>query len=408
MRILFANDSVGVVGGVQSYLETVMQGLAARGHQLGMVHCDENTGNRISPSLSTIPHFSVMASGLRRAVDEIGSWSADVCFSHNMHRLDVERMLLDNVPVVKLMHGYFGTCIGGQKTFFMPKGDPCSRKFGKACLGLYFPRRCGGLSINRMVAEYEWARKQNGYFRDYAAVVVASQHMKDEYVRNGMDEGKIHVVPLFPTTNRPEGETQPVRTGELCVVFFGRMTKLKGGDLLIRAVASASERLGRSIHLVMAGVGPQQASWERLAFQLRVKASFPGWVTSEKQAALFQAATLLAVPSVWPEPFGLVGLEAASYRVPAIAFDVGGICEWLADGVNGFLVQGRPPTAEAFADGLVRALSQPDELDIMRNVARETASEMSLRKHLDRLQTILAEASKRNMSRRSDDNRFIV
>ena len=176
------------------------------------------------------------------------------------------------------------------------------------------------------------------------------------------------------------------------MLFLGRMTKLKGGDFLIRAVARASQRLGRIIHLVMAGDGPQRSAWENLAVRQRVSAEFAGWVAGPERQRLLSSATLLAVPSIWPEPFGLAGLEAASFGLPAIAFDVGGIGQWLSDGRNGWLVPGNPPTVCALADGLVRALGRPERLLAMREGARQTARRMSLAAHLDRLEIILGAA----------------
>jgi glycosyltransferase involved in cell wall biosynthesis len=387
MRILFANDGVADAGGVQTYLEAVMSGLAARGHELSFLHCERDANKTISRELAALPHFSVETGGLESVINEIKLWSPDVCFSHNMSRLDVERRLLEELPVVKFMHGYFGTCIGGQKSLFFPKPEPCHRRFGKACLALYLPRRCGQLNLGKMLEGYEWARKQNALFRDYRAIVVASEHMKREYVFNGADASKVFVNTLF-SVHAFSDEEMLSEPAAHRVLFLGRMTKLKGGDILIRAVAEAARRLKIEISLTMAGDGPQRAAWERLASQLKVKASFPGWVTGEEHARLFKEASLLAVPSIWPEPFGLVGLEAASFGLPAIAFDVGGISEWLRDGVNGYLVKRRAPNWTALAEGLVKVLGQPEHLASMRRAARKAALELSLGKHLDRLEEI--------------------
>jgi glycosyltransferase involved in cell wall biosynthesis len=175
-------------------------------------------------------------------------------------------------------------------------------------------------------------------------------------------------------------------------MFLGRMTKLKGGDVLIRAVAEAAQREGVRIQLTMAGDGPQRAAWELLARELGVACRFTGWVDEEGREELLGEASLLAVPSVWPEPFGLVGLEAARAGVPAVAFDVGGIREWLKDGVNGLLADASPPDHRSLAAALVKALSSPEGLGRMAAAARRVASEMSLQKHLDILEGIFHQA----------------
>ena len=393
MRILFANDGVGDAGGVQSYLAAVMPALAARGHEVALLHLDPlRSDNEGSPAPPGAPHFGMMEMGTEAALAAARGWAPDLCFSHNMRPLEVERALLAAAPVVKMMHGYFGTCIGGQKTHLFPRAEPCTRAFGPACLALYLPRRNGRLSLPYIAGEWRWANDQRALFGAYAAVVTASGPMRDEYVRNGVAAAKTHAVPLFPTIGPPPGDDPPP-PGAFRVLFLGRMTRLKGGDVLVRAAALAAERTGRPVPLTLAGDGPQRAEWEALAASLGVDAAFPGWVEPGARAGLFRAASLLAVPSVWPEPFGLVGLEAGAFGVPAVAFDVGGIREWLHPGVNGWLVPGAPPTVEALAAALAHAVSHPDEAAALRPGARAMAGRLSLDAHLDRLEPILAAAA---------------
>ena len=84
------------------------------------------------------------------------------------------------------MHGYFGTCIGGQKRFGFPVAQPCDRRFGVACLALYAPRHCGELAPGAFISHYGWARDQHALLPRYRRIVVASEHMKREFVRNGV------------------------------------------------------------------------------------------------------------------------------------------------------------------------------------------------------------------------------
>ncbi|HEV7589276.1 MAG TPA: glycosyltransferase, partial [Longimicrobium sp.] len=146
--------------------------------------------------------------------------------------------------------------------------------------------------------------------------------------------------------------------------------------------------------LTMCGDGPPRAEWEALARSLGVAAEWTGWVDAADRVRLIRSASLLAVPSVWPEPFGLVGLEAGSQGVPAVAFDVGGIGEWLADGDNGRLVPGDPPRAEALAEAIAWAATHPDALAAMRPRARAAAARMSVAAHVERLEQVLAAAAR--------------
>ena len=119
-----------------------------------------------------------------------------------MGPLDVDRQLLARWPVVKMLHGYFGTCVSGLKMHAFPAAQVCGRTFGPACLALYVPRRCGQLAPGAMVQGYRWASRQRELFSRYAAVIVASHHMRDEMARHGVPDDRLKVLPLFSTVQR--------------------------------------------------------------------------------------------------------------------------------------------------------------------------------------------------------------
>src|SRR5207247_2774525 len=111
----------------------------------------------------------------------------------------------------------------------------------------------------------------------------------------------------------------------------------------------------RGLHRRMAGEGPQRRDWEGLARRLKLSCTFTGWLDGDEKTQLLAKATILALPSIWPEPFGLVGLEAAALGVPAVATRSGGVGDWLQDGVNGVLVPA-PATPRSFGDALAEVL----------------------------------------------------
>ena len=388
MRILLANEARAGAGGVETYLASAAEGLRQRGHDVALLFA--NSALDSGPTvIAAAPSWSVADAGLAAAVEQAAQWRPDVCFAHNMRDLDIDRALLDRGPVVKMMHGYFGTCVSGQKAFLAPAPVPCQRLCGPACLVHYVPRRCGRRRPIEVVANYRWASRQRSLFGRYRAVIVASGHMRNEYIAHGLPADAVHAIPLFAASGSPPRErtTGPA----IDVLFLGRMTDLKGPSLLLDAVARASRALGRPVSIVMAGDGPLMGSLRRRAAALSgVEAQFPGWVDALARAALFARTTLLAVPSVWPEPFGLVGLEAAAHGVPSVAFDVGGIREWLADGVNGRLIAAGD--IAAMSDVIAALLRDPASRARLGEGARAAAARFSADAHLSRLEAVLERA----------------
>jgi glycosyltransferase involved in cell wall biosynthesis len=167
------------------------------------------------------------------------------------------------------------------------------------------------------------------------------------------------------------------------------MTPVKGGQYFISALPEIQRRLLKKLRVIFAGDGPARAEWERLAKAQQndsIAIEFPGWLDSSALAALLPTSHLLVYPSVWPEPFGLSGLEAGMYGVPSVAFAVGGIPEWLHDGVNGHLAS---VGVQSLADAIIRSLADPQHYSQLRAGACLRAREFSLDRHLSQLLPIL-------------------
>ncbi len=83
-----------------------------------------------------------------------------------------------------------------------------------------------------------------------------------------------------------------------------------------------------------------------------MRVTFEGWVDPARRASLLADTDVAAMPSLWPEPYGLAGLESVVAGVPVAAFRSGGVPEWLKDGVTGVLAPADPPTAEGLAGAI--------------------------------------------------------
>jgi glycosyltransferase involved in cell wall biosynthesis len=382
MRILIVHEAAAGGGGVESYLAELMPALLARGHQLAFLHHNsraETGGIRLDEG--GLLTASVADEGLDAAVARIREWGPDVCFTHNMRHLDVDERLIAAWPVVKMMHGFFGTCLGGHKAVTFPAVEPCTRLCGTACLPVYLPRRCGQLRPLVMLQQHAWHARQRALFPRYAGIVVTSEYMRDEYARYDVGANVLTTAPLFPAAGESRGG-RPLPDAPT-VLFLGRMVDLKGGEVLIRAAAILARGTSAApVRLQFAGDGPQRERWMALASELGVAATWTGWVTGDGRVRSFRDARVLAVPSLFPEPFGLVGVEAAAHGVPAVAFDVGGIRQWLRDGVNGLLVKERG-SADALAAALGSLLHDAGRLQRLGTGALEMAATLSIDAHLD-------------------------
>jgi glycosyltransferase involved in cell wall biosynthesis len=98
-----------------------------------------------------------------------------------------------------------------------------------------------------------------------------------------------------------------------------------------------------------------------MAFELDIdkQVDFHGVIESKKLDEFYRRACIFVMPSLFPESFGMSGLEAMAFGKPVIAYDSGGIRDWLVHGETGFLVE--PGNPELISAGLERLFSNKEQ-----------------------------------------------
>lgn len=402
-RLLIATRYRAVVGGVESYLRALLPRLQAWGWEVGLLYEHELPPGsaQVDEGFSGVPTWCVAGLGSARSLEAVEAWGPTCVYQQGLYSLELEAALLERWPALLFLHAYYGACISGSKRHAFPRPEPCQRVLGPGCLVHYLPRRCGGLSPLTMVHEYRYQLRRLELARRYPVVAVGSHAMREEYLRQGLGASQVVRVPLF-SEEAPQAEPPSPRPLSGRVLLVGRLTNLKGGLELVRALPLASRALGRELALVVAGEGPELPRLRAEVAARGLKAQLVGWVGRAERQRLMREADVLAVPSVWPEPFGLVGLEAAAVGLPAVAYALGGITEWCEPGVSGELAPGHPPTVEGLAEALVRALRSEQHHARLREGAWRTASRFTPEAHVEvlcaLLQRVVGERSRMSAS----------
>lgn len=211
--------------------------------------------------------------------------------------------------------------------------------------------------------------------------------MADTLLQSWGSRSKITVIPPFIPAIP---ETTPAYRRESSeILFVGRIVREKGLQLLIRA----SEMISTPHHVTVAGEGPyRQAIEEQIAEAgLTDQITLLGWQSQEQLSSLYRSAAVVAIPSIWPEPFGLIGPEAMGHCRPVVAFDMGGISDWLEDGETGFLI--RHGDIYALVEKLELLLKRPVLAEAMGQRGREVVEQYSNpERHLSDLVNVYQEA----------------
>ncbi len=381
--VLLGTPLWGRNGGVAAHVQTSARLLAEQGLRVTVAAA------KVDPDLHvpgvTVHHSTELFKAYVPVDARLGaaaSASPDVIHLHQLDDPEVVAALRIKAPVVVSAHGYTA-CTAGVH-YFRP-GQECARPHGPGCVPNLALRGCAHVRNPRQLpASYRQTTRALEALRGADLAVAYSNAVERHLAVNGVTRRA--VIPLFVTLaphpphppHPPHGHAQD--SAQRRVLFAGRVVKPKGLGVLIRAMRTVDAEL------VVCGDGMQLTAMRRLARRAGVerRVRFRGWLDPKQLARELANTSVVAIPSLWPEPFGLVGIEALAAGRPVVASLTGGIPDWLEDGVTGVGVQ--PGDVRGLARALAALLADPRRQRAIGAAGREmVATRFSPTRHVEAL-----------------------
>ncbi len=339
MKIFFVNQKHGFFGGIEQVIYETALALRERGHLCYLAYAQNekkpNVFEKAFEQIFECPELlnSENPQAQGSFCSSLRSVKPNVVFYHKLPRLPSLPGELKHLRQIRMIHDHDLTCPTSFK-YFRQSGRVCCHKADWRC---YFdaafitrdplvPLGVRWSSIPKKIGEM-----RRNYGLDL--ILTNSQFMREECIQNGFPAEKVRVLhPVLAAGNAP---VTPVPESPL-VLYVGQLIRGKGVDLFLRALA----RVQTPFRARIAGTGNAGERLKKLACKLGIAdhIEFLGWRPHESLSELYQQAKVVVFPSRWPEPFGLVGVEAMRYGRPVVAFDVGGVRDWLVDNETGYLV----------------------------------------------------------------------
>ena len=380
-QIVVINDLSHPLGGASALAVASARSFTARGYKVAML-----AGDTPDPALAEagiavtalgqarlLGRAGALIDGLwnRAAARMIRQWIAahdtpgTVYHLHGWSQILSPSVFTALAPVrarlVISAHDFFLACPNGAFTNFATGAACPHTALSRACLAEPCDRRGHTHKLWRAVRY----GVQSLVYKPQSSPPVLAIHagMRPMLARAGIPVAAIHplpnpVVPFSPTRIAAERNHE--------VLFVGRIEATKGADLALAAARLA----GMPIRLV--GDGALHAS---LAAEYP-EAQFAGRLPPAEIGALAQTARVLVMPSRYPEPYGLVAMEAALAGLPVILPPTALLAPDLVEAGAGIAVD--PRDTKAFAAALAGLASDDAKVAAMSHAAFTRTQHLAL------------------------------
>ena len=214
-------------------------------------------------------------------------------------------------------------------------------------------------------------------FKNVNTFIAVSSYMQNCLASDGIQSS---VIPNATRLFEPASVDTNCRT----LVYVGRLERTKGIQDILRALSVIVEK-HPDAKLLIAGRGSYEKELRDLTKELSLDThvEFLGHLDRNGVYDLYRRASIVVMPSIWPESFGMVGIEALSVSRPVIASNIGGTSDWLVDGECGYAIPTESP--DVIAKKVLTLWSDPALLTLMSQKARERSLHFSIDLHIESL-----------------------
>lgn len=381
MKVVQIHNQSVIKGGAEVYLnqldsllkknnnESDIIFIEDHGEKLKLIHKGES---KILHANSVINHIEVMLKDIQ----------PQYVFIHNNFNIEIEKYLAKNFSVIKFAHSPVLICPGKDK-YWRNSNRPCNIPMGLHCFYHIYKEGCSNRHPKRVFQAFNYANNVIELSKtSYCGIVIMSEWHRQLLLEKGIPNKKILLNPYF-TEKISSHKKDDHNTKRL--FFAGRLTPGKGVEELIEIVTPILQS-NSNIFLDIVGTGSLE---EKIIQNIRSKkidqqVVMHGWKSRSQIKSILENAYLLIFPSTYPETFGIVGIEAQMFSLPAVAFNVGGISSWLKQERNGFLSD--LGNIEEMRSNIIKLIEDKELYNVMsKNAYMDVNTEFIEEKHLEKL-----------------------
>jgi glycosyltransferase involved in cell wall biosynthesis len=330
-------------GGDAVFVQQLSNELAARGHQVEVIHCKDayHVMGGPEPSTTSQDHPNVTVHALASPlgffspllthqtgrpilkssrVKKILQKPFDVIHYHNISLVGGPKILQYGRGIkLYTLHEYWLVC--PTHMLFKFNREACTHRQCFSCT----------LAHRRPLQFWRYTDMLQKCVKQVDLFIAPSEFAKKKHLEMGLKAPVVELPYFTSRWRRREGRTQGSERYPRYFLFVGRLEKIKGLQTLIPIFRNYEKA-----QLLVVGVGDYESVLRRMAGD-SANIKFLKYQSGEQLRMLYEQAVATIVPSLWYEIFGIVILEAFAQCTPVIVRNKGGMPKVVAESGGGFV-----------------------------------------------------------------------